>query len=69
MSEALETAQKDKFELELERQTQILQSCQANNGLNSCLNCEKIFECETRKNYVDAVYFSMSKGDSGGFDF
>ncbi len=38
--------------------------------LNSCYNCDEIFNCQTRKNYVDAVYNSMSKGKTeGGFDF
>ena len=62
-------AQKDEFELELERQREILQACQREKGLNSCFICEAMFECKTRKNYVDAVYSSMSKGDGGGFDF
>lgn len=69
MNEALETAQKDKFELELEKQKEILLSCQASKNLVSCFNCEQIFECQTRKDYVDAAYNSMSKGDTGGFDF
>lgn len=39
-------------------------------NLNSCYNCDEIFNCQTRKNYVDAVYNSMSKGKTeGGFDF
>ena len=70
MSEhAADAAQKDEFELELERQREILQTCQREKGLNSCFACEAMFECKTRKNYVDAVYISMSKGDGGGFDF
>ena len=70
MSEhAAQTAQKDEFELELERQREILRACQREKGLNSCFACEAMFECKTRKNYVDAVYSSLSKGDGGGFDF
>ena len=64
-----EVAQKDEFELELDRQREILQACQREKVLNSCFACEAMFECKTRKNYVDAVYSSMSKGDGGGFDF
>ena len=64
-----EVAQKDEFELELDRQREILQACQREKGLSSCFSCEVMFECKTRKNYVDAVYSSMSKGDGGGFDF
>ena len=64
-----DVAQKDEFELELDRQREILQACQREKGLNSWFACEAMFECKTRKNYVDAVYSSMSKGDGGGFDF
>lgn len=64
-----EAKQKDSFELELDRQKEILLECQAKNSLTSCFNCPNLFGCEIRKNYVDAVYNSMSKGDSGGFDF
>lgn len=67
--EGEQTAQKDKFDLALEEQAKILQACQNSRGLNSCLNCDEIFACPTRKSYVDAAYNSMSKGDSGGFDF
>ena len=70
MSEyAADATQKDEFELELDRQREILQACQHEKGLSSCFACEAMFECKTRKNYVDAVYISMSKGDGGGFDF
>ncbi|WP_298056310.1 hypothetical protein [uncultured Campylobacter sp.] len=70
MSEhAADVTQKDEFELELDRQREILQACQSEKGLSSCFACEAMFECKTRKNYVDAVYSSMSKGDGGGFDF
>ena len=66
---AADVTQKDEFELELDRQREILQACQSEKGLSSCFACEAMFECKTRKNYVDAVYSSMSKGDGGGFDF
>lgn len=70
MSEhSADVIQKDEFELELDRQREILQACQSEKGLSSCFACEAMFECKTRKNYVDAVYSSMSKGDGGGFDF
>ena len=70
MSEhSADVIQKDEFELELDRQREILQACQREKGLSSCFACEVMFECKTRKNYVDAVYSSMSKGDGGGFDF
>lgn len=52
------------------KKKEILLSCQNSKNLNSCYNCNEIFNCQTRKNYVDAVYNSMSKGKTeGGFDF
>ncbi len=63
-------AQKDSFELALDEKKALLQECQASKDSNSCLECEKIFECDTRKDYVKAVYESMSKGKTdGGFEF
>ncbi|MDO4673948.1 hypothetical protein [Campylobacter sp.] len=61
---------KDKFEQDLDAKKEILQHCQLSRRLNSCYNCEEIFNCPTRKNYVNAVYSSMSKDKTdGGFDF
>ncbi len=37
--------------------------------LNSCKPCSQFFECILRKKYVVAVYESMNKGSSGGFEF
>ena len=70
MSEhAADAPQKEEFELALARKREIFQACQREKELSSCFACEAVFECKTRKNYVDAVYSSMSKGDGGGFDF
>jgi hypothetical protein len=33
------------------------------------MKCEKMFGCEIRELYVKAVYESMNKGRSGGFEF
>ncbi|ACM64052.1 hypothetical protein L8Y91_01555 [Campylobacter lari] len=60
---------KDTFELALELKKNELQACQNNKNLKSCLPCSMVFECNLRKEYVDAVYKSMSKGKEGGFDF
>ncbi|NOX16472.1 MAG: hypothetical protein GXP61_10730 [Epsilonproteobacteria bacterium] len=46
-----------------------LKECQKENKTNSCFDCEKLFDCEIRKKYINAVYNSMSKGQSGGFEF
>jgi len=46
-----------------------LQECQKNRQLDSCFKCELMFDCEIRKEYVKAVYESMSLGQGGGFEF
>ncbi|CZE49281.1 hypothetical protein [Campylobacter geochelonis] len=61
--------EKDKFDAHLENMIKTLQECQEKHSLKSCFECEMLLECETRKNYVNAVYLSMSKGAEGGFDF
>ena len=48
---------------------ELLQKCQQEKNLESCTACEHLFECETRKAYVKAVYESMAKGQGGGFEF
>jgi hypothetical protein len=60
---------KDKFELYLDEMIIKLQSCQKEKGLKSCSMCEFYLKCELRTDYVKAVYNSMSKGDTGGFEF
>ena len=59
----------DMFEKKLDNELEKLKSCQQNNALKSCFDCEKLLECATRKSYVSAVYKSMSKGEVSGFDF
>lgn len=66
MSESLE---KDKWELELDKQLQTLKKCQYEHQTDSCLKCEKILNCTIRENYVVSVYESMNKGSGGGFEF
>ena len=61
---------KDSYEQALDEQILILKACQQKQGMKSCFNCEKLFNCSTRQDYVNAVYNSMSKGkNEGGFDF
>ncbi|MBX1886647.1 hypothetical protein [Campylobacter peloridis] len=67
MSEVSEV--KDEFELALDLKKNELQVCQNEKNLKSCLPCSMVFECTLRKEYVEAVYKSMSKGKTGGFDF
>jgi len=59
----------DSFKQKLEVQLKVLQECQQKENINSCLKCDKILECQTRQEYVKAVYLSMNKGDTGGFEF
>jgi len=60
---------KDKFELHLDEMIVKVQQCQEQRNHLSCSKCELYFDCETRDEYVKAVYNSMSKGDTGGFEF
>lgn len=59
----------DEWDLKLEDQLQVLQNCQTEKNLTGCESCQVFFECEVRKTYVVAVYESMNKGSSGGFEF
>lgn len=59
----------DSFELKLEEKLKELKSCQEENRYTSCMSCDSFFNCELRKSYVLAVYESMNKGQSGGFEF
>jgi hypothetical protein len=59
----------DEWELKLEEKLKEVEACQANNSISSCLNCIKLLECNIRESYVHAVYSSMNKGASGGFEF
>jgi len=59
----------DEFELALQEKLKLLQECQNSKDLDSCLKCDKIIGCETRNEYIKAVYMSMNKGVTGGFEF
>ncbi|PAF46023.1 hypothetical protein [Helicobacter sp. 11S02629-2] len=59
----------EKFKIALKEEKAKLEECQRQKGLASCLKCEKVFECETRKRYVNSVYESMNNGQGGSFDF
>ena len=61
--------EKDKFELHLDEMIIKTQNCQKEKNLNSCSVCEHYLSCELRTDYVKSVYNSMSKGDTGGFEF
>ena len=59
----------DRWEEALVGKLEELKACQQAKGLESCLKCEAILECEVRTQYVNAVYESMNKGSGGGFEF
>jgi hypothetical protein len=59
----------DKWEEVLEVQIKLLEECQNKKSLESCMQCEFILDCLTRKEYIKAVYESMNKGTGGGFEF
>ena len=59
----------DIYEQDLQEKKALLQACQHSKNVVTCSDCEKLFECETRKTYVKAVYESMAKGQGGGFGF
>lgn len=61
---------KDQFEEILEQKTKLLKHCQEGKNFHSCFICGDLIACPLRKDYVNAVYNSMSKGNTdGGFDF
>jgi len=59
----------DEWQLALKAQIQIIQECQQNHQVSSCMQCSLILECPTRDEYIKAVYDSMNKGTGGGFEF
>jgi len=61
--------QLDEWELELQVKKTELQNCQQQQGVDSCLKCSQLLNCQLRDSYVHAVYSSMNKGASGGFEF
>ncbi|PAF49459.1 hypothetical protein BKH41_02000 [Helicobacter sp. 12S02232-10] len=67
MSEA--QTPKDIWESKLEEKLLFLKNCQQEKSLQSCFKCEKILDCQVRKDYVKAVYESMNKGQTGDFEF
>jgi len=57
------------YEARLDEAIKILQECQEEKSVTSCYVCEKCIGCEIRTKYIRSVYESMSKGETGGFDF
>ena len=59
----------DEWAIALRKKKTELETCQKEHGVDSCMKCEKLLECELREAYVKAVYDSMNKGTGGGFEF
>jgi len=59
----------DEFEQKLDNSVIELKSCQQKNSISSCTECKELIGCELRNNYVEAVYQSMNKNQTGGFEF
>lgn len=59
----------DVFEQKLDEAMHDMQSCQQERNLESCYVCSECIGCEIRAKYVRSVFESMSKGETGGFDF
>ncbi|MCK9337739.1 MAG: hypothetical protein M0P43_07910 [Arcobacteraceae bacterium] len=64
-----EKTELDSWDKALEIKLQELKSCQTNHNVNDCFDCDKLLACDFRREYVKAVYESMSKGSMGGFEF
>ena len=65
----VEQKELDEYEKALEVQLLKLQECQSQKKLDSCMKCDLLLDCEVRNEYVKAVYMSMNKGVTGGFEF
>lgn len=63
------TKELDQWQQALEVKIVHLQECQSSKTLSGCFECSELLECTLRKDYVKAVYESMSKGSMGGFEF
>ena len=59
----------DEWQIALQQKKSELETCQSEQQVKSCMQCDKILDCEVREAYIKAVYDSMSKGTGGGFEF
>lgn len=59
----------EEWDSKLDAKIKELKECQKSKNFESCNPCDKFFDCEIRKKYVIAVYESMNKGATGGFEF
>lgn len=59
----------DEYQKKHLEKLQELEACKKEKGLESCRKCSEFYGCVLRKEYVDAVFYSMNKGQTGGFEF
>lgn len=59
----------NEWQITLEQKKNALEACQKEKDVQSCSKCDQLLHCELREAYVKAVYESMSKGETGGFEF
>jgi len=69
MEEINTPIKKDKWQITLDAEIQLLKECQTKQNFDSCMKCSKLLDCEIRDNYIKIVYESMNKGSGGGFEF
>jgi hypothetical protein len=60
---------KDKWDKKLDDEIDTIRNCQLERQLTGCEDCDQLLICKIRKKYVKAVYESMNKGTTGGFEF
>jgi len=65
----MSTPESDIFEKRLDEEILRVKACQQEKSVKSCSLCSHYIGCEIRHAYVQAVYDSMSKGETGGFEF
>ncbi len=65
----MSTQETNVFEERLDAELAKMQQCQVEKAVKSCSLCEFYIGCDIRRAYVQAVYDSMSKGETGGFEF
>ncbi len=65
----MNTKTANKFEKDLDEKLVLLYQCQQNKKVQSCSACQIYLKCDVRNQYISSVYNSMSKGQTGGFQF
>ena len=65
----MSTQETDVFEQKLDEMIKQVEQCQEQKNLDTCSKCDQFIGCELRSKYIMAVYDSMSKGQTGGFEF